>query len=76
MHRTLCSGCTQSNTASHVVERRLSLQHNILCVYRMRVSQPVNLCVRAHDHVTVFIQNFVQCCQMCYFFRQIWLFLI
>jgi len=25
----------------------------------MRVSQPVNLCVRARGHVTVFIQNFV-----------------
>jgi len=53
------SGCAQSSTASHVVEHQLSLQHNIVRAYRMRVSQPVNLCVHARGHVTVFIQHLV-----------------
>jgi len=38
------SGCTQSNTGSDVVERRLWLRYNTVCAYRA----PVNSGVGAH----------------------------
>jgi len=43
-------GNPEFNTTSRIVERRLLLRYNIVCVYRTRVSQPVNLCVRACGH--------------------------
>jgi len=64
----------QSNIVSRVVERKLSLRHNTVCAYRMRVSQTVDLCERGH--VTVFHLVFLasasvvrlpcQCCQLVY----------
>ena len=50
-----CSSCTQSNTTSHAVKRRMSLRGNVVYAYRMRVSKPTNLRAHARGHVTVFI---------------------
>ena len=37
----------------HVVEHQLSLRHNTVCAYLMRVSQSVNSCAHTRGHVTL-----------------------
>jgi len=66
--RRMSSGCAQCNTAYQVVKCRLStMAHHTACAYRMCVSQPVNLCVRARGHVTAFSNTSCSLPKFCLF---------